>query len=159
MSLALSFNFVIRYLQSTKMVSSIINVLALSCAIRQASAAFSLNTSGPNWDYTTKDLANTTSQACKDAFSASINCDDVLVGLAASLNPNFDVDASNLQSLCTTTCSDSLAQYVANIKSVCNQPGDLAGLCSGNINVFQAPVEAAGEYLQYKYGEACAMNG
>lgn len=141
------------------MVSSIINILALSCAIRQASAAFSLNTGGPNWDYTTKDLASTTSQACKDAYSASIDCDDVLVGMAASLNPAFDPQASDLQSLCTTTCSDSLAQYVANVKSACNQPSDLSGLCSGNKNLFQAPVEAAGEYLQYKYGEACAMNG
>jgi hypothetical protein len=79
--------------------------------------------------------------------------------MAASLNPNFDVQASNLQSLCPTTCSDALAEYVANVKSACNQPGDLAGLCSGNKNLFQAPVAAAGEYLQYKYGEACAMNG
>ncbi|RAO70849.1 uncharacterized protein BHQ10_006861 [Talaromyces amestolkiae] len=121
------------------MVSSALNILALTCAIRGASAAFSLNTGGPNWDYTTKDLASTTSQACKDAYSASIDCNNVLVGMAASLNPNFDVGASDLQNLCTTTCSDSLAH--------------------GNKNLFQAPVEAAGEYLQYKYGEACAMNG
>ncbi|EED12983.1 conserved hypothetical protein [Talaromyces stipitatus ATCC 10500] len=138
---------------------SIFNVLILLCAVRQATATFSLNTGGPNWDYTSKDLADTTSQACKDAYSASIDCDDVLVGMVASLNPNFDPQASDLERLCTTTCSDSLNQYVKNVKAACDNPGDLAGVCDGNKNLFLAEVETVGEVLQYQYSQACAKNG
>lgn len=134
-------------------------LVVLSFTTRRAEAAFTLNVGGPNWDYTTRDLADTTSQACKDAYSSQIDCDDVLVGMVASLNPNFSVNTSDLDRLCTTTCSDSLSEYIKNVNAVCNQPGDLSGVCKGNKNLFQALVEAAGEVLQYQYGEACSKNG
>jgi hypothetical protein len=54
-----------------------------------ASASFNLNTSGPDWDYTAKDLANTTSQTFKDAYSANIDCDPTLHCIVASMHPAF----------------------------------------------------------------------
>lgn len=138
--------------------TTIFRLFALSAALGQATATFSLNISGPSWDYTTKDLADTTSQACKDAYSASINCDETLLEIVASMDINFNPQASDLQAMCTTTCSDSLSDYVKNVKAACGN-GNLAGVADGNKNLYQAPVAVVGEVFQYKYGEACAMSG
>ncbi|KAJ5381263.1 uncharacterized protein N7496_003691 [Penicillium cataractarum] len=140
-------------------VTTIFRLFALSAALGQASASFSLNVSGPSWDYTTKDLADTTSQACKDAYSASIDCDETLLKLVASMDPDFDPQASDLQAMCTTTCSDSLTQYIKKVNAACDEKGDLAGVASGNKYIYQAPVATVGEVFQYKYGQACAMDG
>ncbi|CAI7643233.1 unnamed protein product [Penicillium manginii] len=134
-------------------------LFALSTALGQAVASFSLNTGGPSWDYTTKDLADSTSQACKDAYSASINCDETLVKLVASLDPDFHPDSSDLGQTCTKTCKDSLDDYVKNVKAACDQDGDLAGLDAGRSLNFTVPVSTPGEVFQYVYGEACAKNG
>jgi hypothetical protein len=139
--------------------ATIFRLFALSAALGQAAAGFSLDTSGPNWDYTTKDLADTTSQACKDAYSAKIDCQETLVKIVASMDPDFDPQPSDLQAMCTKTCSDSLSQYVKNVKAACNKDGDLAGISSGNKNVYEAPVSTVGEVFQYKYGESCAKSG
>jgi hypothetical protein len=140
-------------------VTTIIRLLALSAALGQATASFNLNISGPSWDYTTKDLADTTSKDCKEAYSASIACDETLVKLVASMDINFHPQSSDFQAMCTTTCSDSLSQYVRNVKAACNNDGDLAGVASGNKYIYQAPVAVVGEVFQYKYGQACAKNG
>jgi hypothetical protein len=140
-------------------VTTIFRLFALSAVLGQATAAFSLNISGPSWDYTTKDLADTTSQACKDAYSASINCDDTLLKIVASMDPDFNPQSSDLEAMCTTTCSDSLSQYVKNVKAACGSDGDLAGVASGNKELYQAPVATVGEVFQYKYGQSCAKNG
>ncbi|KAJ5195360.1 uncharacterized protein N7498_008798 [Penicillium cinerascens] len=138
---------------------TIFRLFALSAALGQVTATFSLNTSGPSWDYTTKVLANTTSQACKDAYSANINCDETLLEIVASMNPNFNPQPSDFQAMCTTTCSDSLSQYVKNVKAACDTDGDLAGVAKGNTYVYQAPVASVGEVFQYKYGQSCAKSG
>lgn len=138
---------------------TIFRLFALSAALGQATATFSLNTSGPSWDYTTKDLADTTSQACKDAYSASINCDETLLEIVASMDPNFNPQSSDLQAMCTTTCSDSLSQYIKNVNAACDKDGDLAGVASGNTYIYQAPVATVGEVFQYKYGQSCAKSG
>lgn len=138
---------------------TIFRLFALSAALGQATASFSLNTSGPSWDYTTKDLADSTSQTCKDAYSASINCDETLLKIVASMDPNFNPQSSDLQAMCTTTCSDSLSQYVKNVNAACGKHGDLAGVASGNTYIYQAPVATVGEVFQYKYGESCAKSG
>lgn len=137
----------------------IFRLLALSAALSQATASFSLNISGPSWDYTTKDLAPTTSQSCKEAYSASINCDETLLKLVASLDINFHPDNSDLRQTCTTTCKDSLDDYVKNVKDACDQDGDLAGLDQGRSLDFSVPVSTVGEVFQYMYGRGCAMNG
>jgi hypothetical protein len=134
-------------------------LFALSAALGQATATFDLNTSGPSWAYTTKDLADTTSQTCKDAYSASIDCDETLLKIVASMDPDFDPQSSDLQAMCTTTCSDSLSQYIKNVKAACNKDGDLAGIASGNKYIYEAPVATVGQVFQYKYGQSCAKNG
>ncbi|KAJ6113900.1 hypothetical protein N7523_007217 [Penicillium sp. IBT 18751x] len=139
--------------------TTIVRFFALTAALGQATASFSLNISGPSWDYTTKDLKDTTSQACKDAFSADINCDETLLKIVASMDPDFNPQSSDLQAMCTTTCSDSLSQYIENVKSACDQDGDLAGVGYGNKNLFQASVATVGEVFQYKYVEACSKSG
>ncbi|KAJ5975181.1 hypothetical protein N7481_008888 [Penicillium waksmanii] len=139
--------------------TTIFRVFALSAALSQAAASFSLNISGPSWDYTTKDLADTTSQACKDAYSANIDCDETLLKLVASLDINFHPDNSDLRQTCTTTCKDSLDDYVKNVKATCDKDGDLAGLDNGRSLDFSVPVSTVGEVFQYMYGRGCAMNG
>ncbi|EKV04422.1 ADP-ribosylation factor-related protein 1 [Penicillium digitatum] len=137
----------------------IFRLFSLSVALGQAAATFSLNTSGPSWDYTTKDLADTTSQACKDAYSTSINCDETLLKIVASMDPDFNPQSSDLQAMCTTTCSDSLSQYITGVKAACDKDGDLAGIASGSTYVYQAPVATVGEVFQYNYGQSCAQIG
>jgi hypothetical protein len=140
-------------------VTIVFRLFALSAALGQASASFSLDVSGPSWDYTTKDLADTTSQACKDAYSASINCDETLLKIVASMDPDFNPQSSDLEAMCTTTCSDSLSQYVKTVKAACSNDGDLAGIASGNKYIYEAPVATVGEVFQYKYGQSCAKSG
>ncbi|KAJ5767137.1 uncharacterized protein N7511_004753 [Penicillium nucicola] len=139
--------------------TTILRLFALSAALGQATATFSLDTSGPSWDYTTKDLADTTSQACKDAYSADIDCDDTLLKIVASMDPDFDPQSSDLQAMCTSTCKDSLSQYLKNVNTACSKDGDRAGLASGNKYIYEAAVATAGEVFQYKYGQACATSG
>jgi hypothetical protein len=139
--------------------TTIFRLLALSAALGQATATFNLNTAGPSWDYTTKDLADTTSQACKDAYSANINCDETLLKLVASMDPDFDPQSSDLQAMCTATCSSSLSEYIKGVKAACAKDGDLAGIASGNKYIYQAPVATVGEVFQYKYGQSCAKSG
>lgn len=134
-------------------------LFALSTVLSQAAASFSLNVSGPSWDYTTKDLADSTSQACKDAYSASIECDETLLKLVASMDPDFHPDNSDLWETCTTTCKDSLDDYVKNVKATCDKDGDLAGLDEGRSLDFSVPVSTVGEVFQYMYGRGCAKNG
>ena len=123
-----------------------------------ATAQFSLNTSGPDWDYTASDLANTTSEACKTAYSANIDCAESLVGLVASMRPSFQPD---LEATCTSSCTDALVSYVANVKAACSAPGDKAQESVGggdNIDMYLDPVETVGEIFQYTLQADCAKD-
>lgn len=125
-------------------------------ATRPAWSSFSLNVSGPDWAYTVKDLANTTSEACQTAYSAQIDCDDTLLGLVASMRPAFDPTSDDLDRTCTTTCSDSLASYIQNVIEVCDQPGDLANEAeSSNTVAAKDPVALVGQIFQYKLVQSC----
>ncbi|KAJ9149739.1 hypothetical protein NKR23_g4162 [Pleurostoma richardsiae] len=126
--------------------------------VAHRAASFSLDVSGPDWDYTTTDLANTTSQACKDAYSAEIDCDDTLLGIVASMRPAFDPTVDDYDRMCVQTCSDALDAYVAGVKAACNQPGDLAKEAEGNSGVPKDPVEVVGEVFQYSFAQACRNN-
>lgn len=139
--------------------TTVLRLLGLAAALGQATATFNLDTSGPSWDYTTKDLADSTSQACKNAYSATIDCDETLLKIVASMDPDFDPQPSDLKSMCTTTCSDSLDKYVKNVKAACGKKGDLAGVAEGNKEVYKAPVETIGEVFQYDFNKGCAKNG
>ncbi|KAF3384379.1 hypothetical protein F1880_003124 [Penicillium rolfsii] len=140
-------------------ITTIFRLFTLTAALGQAAAAFSLNVSGPSWDYTTKDLADTTSSVCKEAYSASIDCDETLLKIVASMDPDFNPQYSDLEAMCTTTCSNSLSQYVKKVETACGLPSDLAGVSSGNSEVYRALVATVGQVFQYKYGQACAKNG
>lgn len=132
------------------------SLLIIAAAIHPAWSSFSLNVSGPDWDYTVKDLANTTSEACQTAYSAQIDCDETLLGLVASMRPAFDPTSNDLDRTCTTTCNDSLASYIQNVIEVCDQPGDLANeAVSSNTVEANDPVALVGQIFQYTFAQAC----
>ncbi|MCJ1285013.1 hypothetical protein MMC26_004350 [Xylographa opegraphella] len=123
-------------------------------------ATFSLNVSGPDWDYTSTSLTNTTSQACRDAYSASIECDPTLLGLVASMRPSFAPTAADLNATCTSTCKASLDAYVQNVTAVCSKPGDqaqesLGGACC---QYTTQPVQLVGQIFQYHFASACSKD-
>ncbi len=142
-------------------------ISVLSTFYGLVSCSFNLNTVGEDWSYTASDLANTTSQACKDAYSANIDCDYTLVGLVASMRPPFKPTSSDYDSTCTTTCSDSLASYMQGIEEACTLPGDKAQnseegghdvYVGGTIDLADislASVSVIGEVFQYTFAQSC----
>lgn len=123
-----------------------------------ARATFNLNVSGPDWDYTVKDLANTTSQACKDAYSVDIDCDETLLALVASMRPGFQPGPADFDNTCTTTCSDSLAAYVKGVQEACTAPGDKAQEEEGGgdyTDFYLDPVAIVGQVFQYTLAVDC----
>ncbi len=124
-----------------------------------AAASFSLNVSGPDWDYTIKDLAPTTSQACKDAFSAPIACDATLLGIVASMRPAFNPGPADLARTCVPACADSIDAWIAAVGDACAAPGDRADVAvSSQTEQPGPPVATVGEVFRYTYREACAVN-
>lgn len=122
-------------------------------------ASFNLNTSGPDWDYVAKDLANTTSQACIAAYSADINCDDTLLGLVASMRPAFDPTSTDLDNTCTTTCYDSVDAYLKGIQEACTADGDAAQqYVGGTPSQALVPVEIVAQVFQYVLAMDCAKS-
>ena len=53
--------------------------------------------------------------------------------------------------MCTTACSDSLAQYVRDVNIACNQTGEPVNAAISNADIRQEPVA--------NVGEVDAMNG
>jgi hypothetical protein len=131
------------------------------CLAPLAHASFSLNTSGPDWDYVAKDLANTTSAACITAYSAPIDCDATLLGLVASMRSGFDPTSTDLDNTCTKTCADSLTAYIAGVKKACTADGDAAQEYTGGSDVHEyqlVPVELVGEIFQYTFKQDCRLD-
>lgn len=62
-------------------------------------------------------LADLTAQ-CINAMESTVQCDDNLNSLAAA-DYYMEVDATNLQSICSQSCSTSLAAYNQNVASAC----------------------------------------
>ncbi|PQE07316.1 ADP-ribosylation factor-related 1 protein [Rutstroemia sp. NJR-2017a WRK4] len=123
-----------------------------------AHASFSLNVSGPDWDYVAKDLANTTSAACIAAYSAPIDCDATLLGLVASMRPAFDPTSDDLDNTCTSTCFNSLDAYVDGVQKACRADGDAAQEYIGpdyDSPMGLVPVEVVGEVFQYTLAQSC----
>lgn len=133
--------------------------VGFATAIQPVFSFFSLNVSGPDWDYTITDLANTTSEACQTAYSAQIDCDDTLLGLVASMRPAFDPTSDDLDRTCTTTCSDSLVSYIENVIEACDEPGDLANeAVTSNTVAAKDPVALVGQIFQYNLVQNCKKN-
>ena len=125
-----------------------------------ANAIFSLNVSGPDWDYPSTALTNTTSQACRDAYSANIACDLTLVGLVASMRPDFAPTTADLDATCSSTCKASLDAYVLNVTAACSKPGDQAQESLGGpcCSYTTQPVQLVGQIFQYHFVTACSKD-
>lgn len=125
--------------------------------------SFSLDVSGPDWNLTAPLLADTTSQACKDAYSAAVDCETTIRDLASNLRQGraWDPTPEELARACVPACVDSLDAYVRNVRAACDQPGDSAPVYDSSDPLGPrdpAPVADVGELLQYIYSRACARN-
>lgn len=136
--------------------SCVLLAFASVTLFRSVAASFNLNTSGPDWDYTAKELTDTTSQACRDAYSATIDCDSTLLGLVASMRPAFRPASSDLDNTCTDSCKSSLAAYIANVTAACSAAGDKAKESLGARGGFiYDAVQLVGQIFQYTYAADC----
>ncbi|KAL2830102.1 hypothetical protein BJY01DRAFT_121116 [Aspergillus pseudoustus] len=125
--------------------------------------SLSLDTKTKYWGYTTSSLANTTSQKCKDAYSADIACDDFLAGIVnANEMRGFlpDMEYDNFTLTCTATCHSSLLDWIANLEDKCDQPGDAALRGVGHrwreMEFEPIPVVTVGRIFEYTLMRACA---
>lgn len=135
------------------------SLILLSTLTTFCSATFNLNISGPDWDYTASDLSNTTSSACKTAYSALINCDPTLLGLVASMRPAFDPQPSDFDNMCVPACNSSLVAYVQGVQEACTADGDKAQESPGGADwedYILDPVAIVGQLFQYTYASECA---
>lgn len=132
---------------------------ALLAFLPLASCAFSLNGVVKDyWYYVDNHLADTTSQACLDAYNVPIDCDQTLLGIVSSGSPNFNPGPDDLARTCVATCSDSLDAWIQNVKSVCTASGDGALLETNSRPRPQVPIAVVGEVFQYAYAYACSRN-
>ncbi|KAL4998661.1 hypothetical protein BDV10DRAFT_69540 [Aspergillus recurvatus] len=136
-------------------------LLALLPLLRLAQA-FTLDTKSEYWSYTTSSLANTTSQTCKNAYSAEIACDEYLVALvAANEDRSFLplMEPSNFTDTCTRTCYDSLRGYIQNVEEKCSETTDVAlkgvGIW-GKMEFKDIPVATVGRIFIYTLMRSCA---
>jgi hypothetical protein len=130
--------------------------------------SLSLNTPTTHWNYTTASLVSTTSQECKDAYSADIACDDFLLALAVSKEDRWwlppDYDSPNFDRTCTATCQSSLAEYVANVDKTCNKASDAALKTMPGDDLLDlgeqvhVPVVTIGHILQYTLMRSCTKD-
>ncbi|KAL4795857.1 hypothetical protein BDV19DRAFT_388879 [Aspergillus venezuelensis] len=127
-------------------------------------ASFSLDTKTKYWAYTTSSLANTTSESCKKAYSAEIDCDEYL---AALVNANEDrpylptMETSDFEHTCTKTCHDSLMSYIENVEDECSGDGDAALRGRGEYGEMEfenIPVSTVGRILEYTLMRSCATD-
>ncbi|KAL4747838.1 hypothetical protein BDW72DRAFT_196332 [Aspergillus terricola var. indicus] len=124
--------------------------------------ALNLDTKSEYWSYTTSSLANTTSQTCKDAYSAEIACDEYLVALVTanedrSLLPFME--PTNFTNTCTKSCHDSLTGYIQNVEEKCSGTADAAlkGVGSwGKMEFKNVPVAIVGRIFKYTLLRSCA---
>ncbi|KAF7595479.1 hypothetical protein BBP40_005815 [Aspergillus hancockii] len=138
--------------------------LLSACLLSVLCQAFSLDTTSKFWNYTTSQLASTTSQKCKDAYSADIACDYFLVQLVNANEERYylsDMEPENFTQTCTATCHTSLNDYILNVKEACTERGDAAIQSkgyTGKSGTAQAPVQNIGHILQYHLMRSCAKD-
>lgn len=92
------------------------NFIFLTTFFEITNTSFNLNTSGLDWNYITRDLANTTSQAYIAAYSAANDCVDTLLGFVASERSTFKPTSTDFENTRTTTCFDSVDIYLKDIQ-------------------------------------------
>lgn len=133
----------------------------LLLAASPAAASFSLDTVVQDyWYYVHNHLAQSTSQACLDAYSTPIDCDKTLLGMASSGSPNFNPVVSDLESMCSGTCKKSLDSYLDGIKAACSFDAGDAAIVHDRAKPYpEVPVDVVAEVFQYNYARACSWNG
>ncbi|KAE8379030.1 hypothetical protein BDV26DRAFT_280664 [Aspergillus bertholletiae] len=128
------------------------------------SQAFSLDTVTSHWNYTTANLVSTTSQKCKDAYSADIACDPFLVQLVNADEKRYfldDMEKDNFTQTCTTSCHSSITKYIANVKAACSERGDAAVSSLGFVGrdgTKDAPVQTVGRIFEYTLMRSCSKD-
>ncbi|CAI6097535.1 unnamed protein product [Clonostachys chloroleuca] len=120
--------------------------------IGPAACSFSLDVVGGQ-----SSLSPTTSDACRSAFLAPIDCEETLLQLASSGLFMFS-ERDPLELTCTDTCKAALDKYVHNVKGACTAPGDRALLKDKAVGVPQPPVEVVGEIFRYIFAWGCAKD-
>lgn len=136
--------------------------LLVGLLIVSLSRAFSLNTSTKHWNYTTNNLASTTSQRCKDAYSADIACDSYLLQLVNANEERYfldDMEPENFTQTCTAACHSSLTKYIANVRVACTERDDAAVSSLGFLGkegTENVPVQTIGHILEYHLMRSCA---
>lgn len=101
------------------------SLLLGAAASATATAAITLDGLTLDWDYRAARLLPTTSDRCRAAFRAKIDCPDTLLNLAASMRPVFEPAPADFALTCSATCKASLDNYLGGLMLNCNAPGDL----------------------------------
>ncbi|KAK8048927.1 hypothetical protein PG994_010657 [Apiospora phragmitis] len=139
-------------------------LMLLSIAPSLASA-FSLNVSGPDWEFIADNqhLKSSTSEACRQAYSAPIACPDTLLGIVASMRPGFKPTTKDYEAMCTTTCKEALERYVGGVRAACQlDAGDAAQLLTKATKPYEytdLPVGIVGQLFQYHLAQSCRTDG
>lgn len=127
--------------------------------------AFSLDVHTKHWNYTTSNLAPTTSAKCKAAYAAEIKCDGLLINLVSAQEIKRHMESlepREFSEMCSSTCEASLSAYIENVRDACNEPGDAAIESRGYVRQINGtanvPVETVGLMFQYMFARGCARD-
>ncbi|KAK7952084.1 uncharacterized protein PG986_007812 [Apiospora aurea] len=140
-------------------------LLVLLSIAPSLASAFSLNVSGPDWAFVADNqhLKASTSEPCRQAYSAPIACPDTLLGIVASMRPGFKPTTKDYDAMCTTTCKDALEKYVAGVHAACQlDAGDAAQLLTKATKPYEyedLPVGIVGQIFQYHLAQSCRTDG
>ncbi|KAK8126461.1 uncharacterized protein PG998_002220 [Apiospora kogelbergensis] len=135
-------------------------LMLLSIAPSLASA-FSLNVAGPDWTYVADDkhLKPSTSEQCRKAYSAEIACPDTLLGIVASMRPDFKPTTKDYANMCTTTCKEALEKYVGGVRAACQMDaGDAVQLLTQTTKPYKyadLSVSVIGQLFQFHLAQSC----
>ncbi|PLB44241.1 hypothetical protein P170DRAFT_467961 [Aspergillus steynii IBT 23096] len=126
--------------------------------------AFNLDTHTKRWNYTTSNLASTTSTKCQAAYAAEIKCDGFLVDLVSAHETRTylkGMQHRDFTNMCTSSCETSLSEYIENVRDACSEPGDAALKSKGFMwinGTENVPVETVGLMFQYMFMRGCARD-
>ncbi|KAK8056908.1 hypothetical protein PG993_002135 [Apiospora rasikravindrae] len=140
-------------------------LLVLLSIAPSLASAFSLNVSGPDWAFIADNqhLKASTSESCRQAYSAPIACPDTLLGIVASMRPGFQPTTKDYEAMCTTTCKDALEKYVGGVRAACHlDAGDAAQLLTKATKPYEyedLPVGIVGQIFQYHLAQSCRTDG
>lgn len=139
------------------------SLLLGAAASATATAAITLDGLTLDWDYRAARLLPTTSDRCRAAFRAKIDCPDTLLNLAASMRPVFEPTPADFALSCSATCKASLDNYLGGLMLNCNAPGDLTEMHTDGprpgdlVPIEPERVWVVGWVLQYILARSCRL--